>query len=71
MAFFQHDRNEVQKMIKEKIEKSEQSLQALRQLPLTSEAGQKDMEERKKKYERALEELEKAVAYYSQFHQSA
>lgn len=67
VTFFTSHYNETRHTLREKIQQCEQSLLSLTQFPITTPAWQKEIEERKKNYETALEELEKASAYYTSF----
>lgn len=63
--FFKHDRSELRNKLEDEIEKLKQSLKMLDQFPI--KAGRKEIEDKLRKYEWALEDFRRAKFYFSQF----
>lgn len=68
VSFFGTNLEGLKSNLQDKISQSEESLKALRNLPIRSSAGEQEMENKKKNYEKAMEELEGGSAFCSQFH---
>lgn len=65
--FFKKDLSELEEILTEEIKKANQSLDILYALPLRTEAGEAEIEEKVAKYKIALKELQEAIVYYTQF----
>lgn len=63
--FFEGDLSNLHKALEGKIKETEESLQVMRQLPLISEDGIKEITQKSDNYKRALEELKRAIAFHS------
>lgn len=63
--FFEADLSHLHKALEDKIKETEESLQVMRQLPIISEDGIKEIAQKSDNYKRALEELEKGIAFHS------
>lgn len=70
ISFFKHDRSELENILTQEVDKLRASLIGLKQLPVSTLAGEKEIEEKLQKHERALSELIRAKSFYPQFQTS-
>ena len=65
--FFKSDLSHLKTQLANDIGKAKQSLLQLNQLPTQTQVGKNDIQQRLGKLEKALEELNKAIAFYSKY----
>ncbi len=70
VSFFGYDRSTLEQALTQEVENLRVSLEGLKQLPSSTAAGEKEIQEKLQKHEKALSELTRAKLFYPQFQAS-